>query len=986
MRPPMPSLVFSRRSKIVLAVVAILVVLLILLLNLSNVYVNYLWFGSVGHHNVYSTMFWTRLILFFIFGVLMASILGGNMAVAYRIKPPFRPMSSEQQNLQNYVRMVEPRRRWVLALVMVISLLAAGASAQGNWQEWQLWLHGTSFHQTDPQFHRDVSFYAFDYPVYRTMLGFGFTAVIFALLLSIAIHYLTGAIRLQTPGPKVTLAARRHITALVFVFMALKAVAYWLDRYGFVLTGRSKFTGASYADVHAALPAKTILFWITIVLAVGVLASMWLRNAILPGIGFVVLLVLSILIGGIYPSIVQHLTVNPNASDKEAPYISRNIKATRQGYDIVTAKGKNGGTVTYKNYAALNNPNVSAVDTTAHPDDTTLNNIRILDPGVVGPTFTNLQKVLYPYGFASKLNIDRYQVGGVTHDYVVGARELVPGNLTGSLDNWINQYTVYTHGYGFVAAQAERDITTGKTSFDEGDIPPGGPLKLTQPEIYYGQGMNSYSIVGAQGRKREFNGGSNSANITYAGKGGVSLSSPLTKLAFALKYKETNFILNDAVGAKGAKIILNRDPKALVQKVAPFLTVDGAPYPFVNQQTGHMMWMVDGYTTMANLPYSERQSLSAVTGTSLRKDQRDTQINYIRNSVKATVDAYDGTVTLYDWDTHDPILKSWTKVFPGLVKPVKDMPTDVRQHVRYPQDLFNTQRALLAQYHINDPRNSYNGKGKWSVPPDPAPGAVGDQPSYYVLANPPGTTSQKAEFQLTSPMVVNNSPNLAAYISVDSDYGADYGKISVLQLPGKSAIPGPGQVANKFKSQATISKDITLLGTGQSRVIHGNLLTLPVGNSFLYVEPLYVSSSYPILSRVIVYYGAQDAIGYGQTLDQALADVVQNRDPGSSISNVGQSPTPTTTKPGSSSSPSSSTSPPATTSAPSSASKAPPATVAPGVPTTTPQVNAQLNQAYGQLQAAIKSGDQAKIGAANQRIDGLLAILGRLPTPSATPR
>lgn len=977
MRPPMPSVVLSRRSKIAIAVVGILVVLLILLLNFSSIYVNHLWFGSVGHSNVYSTMLGTKVSLFFIFGVLMALILGANMIVAYRIKPPFRPMSAEQQNLQNYVRMVEPRRRWVLGGVMALSLLAAGASAQGNWQEWQLWLHSTSFGQTDPQFHRDISFYAFDYNIYRTLLGFGFTAIVFSLILSIGIHYLTGAIRLQTPGPKVTLAARRHLTVLVFVFMALKAVAYWLDRYGFVLTGRSKFTGASYADVHAALPAKTILFWITIILALGVLASIWLRNAILPGIGFVVLLVLSILIGGIYPSIIQHVTVNPNASDKEAPYISRNIAATREGYDIVTSKGSNGGTVTYSNYSALSSPPVAAVDTTKNTNDATLNNIRILDPGVVGSTFTNLQKLLYPYGFANKLNVDRYDVGGVRHDYVVGARELVPGNLTGSLNNWINQHTVYTHGYGFVAAQAEKDITTGSTQFDEGDIPPSGPLKLTQPQIYYGQGMNAYSIVGAKGRAREFNGGSNSKNVTYAGSGGVSLSGPLTKLAFALKYKETNFILNDAVGANGAKIVFNRDPKSLVQKVAPFLTVDGAPYPFVDQQNGHMMWMIDGYTTMANFPYSERQSLSDLTGTSLRRDQKNTQINYIRNSVKATVDAYDGTVKLYRWDAKDPILKAWTKVFPGLVKPLKDMPQDVRDHVRYPQDLFNTQRALLAQYHIDDPRNSYNGKGKWSVPADPAPGAVGDQPSYYVLANPPGGTSQQPEFQLTSPMVVNNSQNLASYISVNSDYGSDYGKISVLQLPGKTVIPGPSQVAAKFKSQPTISKDITLLGTGQSRIIHGNLLTLPVGNSFLYVEPLYVSSSYPILSRVLVYYGAKDAIGYGTTLDDALADIVDGRSPGASI-DVGQAPSSTKTG-GATKSPTSSASAPASSasSTPTSGSSSTPTA---GQPTTEAQAVAQLRTAQAQLNAAYDSHDPTKIAAATKKLQDLVAILTRLPT------
>ena len=579
MRPNMPSVILSRRAKIALLVIGILIVLAILLVQFSGVYINYLWFGSVGHRNVYSTMFWTRVTLFFVFGVLMALIIGANMVVAYLMRPPFRPMSAEQQNLQRYVLMVEPRRKLLLGAVVALTLLAEGASAQGDWQTWQLWFNGGSFGQKDPQFHRDISFYAFDYPAYRLLLGFGFTAIIVSLLVSIGIHYLSGAIRLQTPGPKITLSARRHLTVLVFIFMALKAVAYWLDRYGFVFSSRSKFTGASYTDVHSALPAKTILFWITILLALGVLASIWLRSALLPGIGFVVLLVLSILIGGIYPAIVQQVSVKPNAQDKERAYISRNIQATRQAYDIVTQDKKHpDGTVSYPSYPADTNPNVAAVT----DKNTTVDNIRILDPNVIAPTFTAQQKIAQPYGFTSPLNVDRYEVGGAEHDYIVGVREQLPAQLTGSQNNWINQHTVYTHGFGFVAAQADTDVTNS-APYTEGDIPPSGPLRIKQPGVYFGQGLNDYSIVGAKGGKpREYN--ANQEYTTYTGGGGVSLSNPLTKLALAVNYKETNFILNDAVGASGAKIIFNRNPKTIVQKVAPFLTVDGAPYPFVDQQ------------------------------------------------------------------------------------------------------------------------------------------------------------------------------------------------------------------------------------------------------------------------------------------------------------------------------------------------------------------------------------------------------------------
>lgn len=986
MRPPMPSVILSRRAKIALSVVGILIVLLIVLVKLAGVYINYLWFGEVGQRGVYSTVIWTKLILFFVFGILMALIIGGNLVAAYLVRPPFRPMSPEQQNLQNYVLMVEPRRKLVLAGIMAIAFLAAGASAQGKWATWQLWFNGGSFGVKDPQFHRDISFYAWDYPLYRLLLSFGFTAIIFSLVLTVGIHYLSGAIRLQTPGPKITISARRQITLLVFVFMALKAVAYWLDRYGFVFSTRSKFTGASYTDVHSALPAKTILFWITIILALGVLASIWLRSALLPGIGFVVLMVLSILIGGIYPAIVQQVSVKPNASDKERPYIGRNITATREAYGIVTANkdGSNGGTVSYQQYAATAKPAPTAVTST----NTTVDNIRILDPNVISPTFTNAQKIGLPYGFSNTLDVDRYTVNNTEHDYVVGVREQVPGsNLTGSQNNWINQHTVYTHGYGFVAAEADKDVTNGDASaYTEGQIPPTGPLNLskpgTRPQAYYGQLMNPYSIVGARGAKREYDANSG-ANVSYSGKGGVSLSSPLTKLAFAVNYKETSFLLNDAVSASGAKIIFNRDPKTRVEKVAPFLTVDGDPYPIVDQDTGHIVWIVDGYTTIANYPYSERQSLSDLTHTSLRKDQKSTQINYIRNSVKATVDAYDGTVSLYRWDAKDPVLKAWMSVFPGLVKPVSTMPQAIKDHVRYPQDLFDVQRALLAQYHITDPVASYNGKGKWAVPTDPfAPGA--DQPPYYVLATPPAGTSQQPQFQLTTPMVVNNANNLAAYVSVDSDSGPDYGKITVLEVPTTSNIQGPAQVANVFKSKGTISKDISLLGTGQSEVLHGNLLTLPLGNSFLYVEPLYVqattgSSSYPTLQRVLVTYG--DNIGYGATLEDALTDITAGRDAGSSLQ-VGQ------TTPNAPGNPSGTSTPTGTPTAPASGTSSSPGSSKPP-PTSVDSVLTQLDKARTDLDAAYATKDPLKIAqaqATEQRLIDQLLSVTTPPVPKSSPR
>jgi uncharacterized protein len=973
MRPPLPSLTLSRRVKIILAVAATIIVLLIVAANLVGVYINWLWFGEVGFRGVYRGIITTKLVLFLIFGVLMAAILGGNIVIAYMLRPPFRPLSTEQQNLERYRVILEQRKRLILAGIMGLAGLSAGLSSMDDWRTWMLWRYGGSFGIKDPQFHRDVSFFAWDYPAYRLMLGFGFTAILFSILLSAAVHYLFGAIRVQTPGPKITMAARRHLTILIFIFIVLKALAYWLDRYGIVFSNRGKVTGASYTDVNAALPAKTILFWMAVLIAAAVLASMWLKSAQLPAIGFGVLLVLSIIINGIYPAIVQQFSVKPNASDKEAKYIARNIEATRQGYNIVSEK--DGGPVDYVNYNVNGNPSTSTLD----PASSTVSDIRILDPNVISQTFTQQQQIKNQYGFATKLDVDRYQIGdAATRDYIVGVRELDATNLSGNQTNWINKHTVYTHGYGFVAAQADTDVTNNKDLYTESDIPPSGPLNLTTPQVYYGELGVDYSIVGAKG-SREYDG--SDQTTSYKGKGGVSLGNFFTRLAFAVKYKETNFLLNDAVSGKGAKIIFVRDPRDRILKAAPFLKVDGDPYPAV--VNGRVVWIVDAYTTMSNFPYSEQQSLSSLTQDTLSRQNRtasqpNDKINYIRNSVKATVDAYDGTIHLYAWDDQDPVLKAWSKAFPGLIQPKQEMPQDIQAHVRYPEDLFEVQRGILEQYHVDDPVTFYNVRDKWTVPTDPYGGGA-NQPPFYVLANPPASTSNAPEFQLTSPMKVNNRQNLAAYVSVDSDPGPSYGKMTVVKLPTTSVVQGPEQIANVFSTTTVISKDISLLSQGGSTVIHGNLLTLPIGNSFLYIEPLYVqgtagSASYPTLQRVLAVYG--DKIGYAADLAGAL-DNLSHGPTGVSVASGA-----TTQGPSPSASPSSPSSSPPTSPKPSS-------TPSSSTPPNAQAILTQLNDAFGRLQAAYKSGDLARIGQAQAEVQRLtqkyLDLINKSTSPGASP-
>ncbi|MCW2490774.1 MAG: conserved rane protein of unknown function [Frankiales bacterium] len=966
MRPEMPSIRVSRRGKIVIGVLISLFILISLLGSVARVYTDWLWFGEVHYRGVYTSIFWTRIVLFLIFGLVLAVLVGANVFLAYRMRPPFRPISQEQENLERYRVALEPRKRPIFIGLLLVLFVGAGAAAQSNWKTWQLWRFGQSFNVDDPQFHRDISFFAWDYPAYRVLLGFGFNVVIFSLILSLAVHYVFGAFRIATPGPKLTLSARRHITLLVFFFIVLKACAYWLDRYGLVFSDRGKTTGASYTDVHATLPAKTILFWVAVLIALAVLASLWLKSAMIATVSFAVLLVLSIGINGIYPALVQQISVKPNASDKEQPYISRNIAATRAAYDIQTST--DGGHVSYADYGSGTQSAPSILNT----DKATVPNIRITDPNVVSPTFTNAQQLRNYYGFADKLDIDRYTVNGTTSDYIVGARELKAANLTGTQTNWINKHTVFTHGYGFVAAAADKDVNQ-RADFAEGNIPVTGFLKIDKPQIYYGELGVDYSIVGATGTREN---DASDARTSYQGSGGVSLGSIVNRLAFAVKYRQGNFVLNDAVSAKGAKVIFNRDPRQRVQQVAPFLQVDGDPYPAVIN--GRIVWMLDGYTTMANYPYSERQSLGNLTTDSLSTSNRtaaqpNSQINYIRNSVKATVDAYDGTVTLYQWDTADPVLKTWMKIFPGIVKPKSDIPQGVLDHIRYPQDMFEVQRSLLQRYHVTDPVQFYNGTDQWTVPDDPTASSAVDQPPYYVLAGA-NAGSGSAEYQLTSPMKVNNRPNMAAFISVNSQAGTDYGKFTVLRLPSGTSIQGPQQIYSRFNSEPAISSDLSLLRTGGSNIIEGNLLSLPIGGTFLYVEPLYVQgstgNSFPLLQRVLVSYG--DLIGYGTSVSDAI----------SRLSPAGQVPSLRTGQIPSTSPPSGS---PPTSSAPPTGS-ASPSTVTP-VPSDINAILTQLDAALKSLQNAYKSGDFQKIGNAQAEVQRLsnLYLAQRSASSSSTP-
>src|SRR5829696_3431771 len=959
MRPSLPVPTLSRRAKIIIGVVVLLVLALSVLGSLVRLYVDWLWFGEVAYRQVFTTGLRTRILLFVVFGLLMTAVIAANLLLAYRFRPPFRPMSLEQQNLERYRSALEPRRKLIVVLVSTILGIFTGITAQAQWQTWLLWRNGTRFGVEDPQFGMDISYYTFTYPFQRFVLGLLFTAVVLSLLAALAVHYLFGGVRLQTPGEKVTPAARVHLSVLLGIFLLLKAAAYYLDRYGLLFNERDGRTGASYTDVNAVLPAKTILMWVALVCAFAVFANILLRMAPLPVAAIGLLLVVSIVFSGIYPAVVQQFTVRPNANEKEAEYIDRNIRATRAAYAIQNVK--EGGQINQQPYNATTD--VAKALPELRNDKETIPNARLLDPNILTPTFRQLQQISNVYDFPSKLDIDRYTIDGETSDYVVAVREVRSENLTGNQTNWINRHTLYTHGNGFVAAAANEDLRS-EGDFEARGLPALGSKELVpaQPRIYYGELITDYSIVKTNG-DGEFDRpgtGGQDERFKYDGEGGVAVGNPLNRLAFALYYRERNILLSGAIRGD-SKILFVRDPADRVEKTAPFLKVDGDPYPAV--VGGRIVWIVDGYTTLNNYPYSEREPLGEVatdsrTGQGTRALPRQ-DVNYIRNSVKATVDAYSGRVTLYQYDEADPVLQTWMKVYPDVVRPKREISAELQQHLRYPEDLFKVQRELLTRYHVTDPRQFFNSEDFWRVPADPTTGSGAAQPPYYIVAQAPG--QKKTVFQLTSALNALNRDNLASYVTVSSD-PADYGTFQVLELPSSQAVLGPGQVQGLFRSTPDIAREVSLLDQRGSEVRYGNLLTLPVGDGLLYIEPLYVQAQglpFPTLQFVLVAFGNRTA--FAETLSDSLVRLF-GVGAGEAAEDPGTSPTPTPT--GSPPSGSSPTTPPPTGSA--------------GTGTLSPELSAALNQlttAYAELQAAYKSGNVTRIGQAQTAVNRAAAAV-----------
>nr|WP_229806169.1 UPF0182 family protein [Microbispora rosea] len=861
---------------VLIAVVA----LVVLLLLFSGIYTDYLWYDSVNFSSVFSTMLLTQVLLFVVGAALMIAIVGGNMVLAHRTRPMFGPgMFGAPQGADRYRVALDPHRRLVFLVGMGVLALFTGSSTAGQWKIWLQFVNRTPFGQKDAQFGLDLSFFMFTYPFLRLLLNFLFTAVILSIVAATIVHYVYGGFRISTPGGvHATRAARTHLSVLLGTFVLLKALAYWLDMYGLVFSERGKTFGASYTDVHAVLPAKGILAVISLICALIFFAGVIRPGGMFPGVAFGLLVLSAVLIGTVYPSLVEQFQVKPNQQSKEQPYIQRNIDATRKAYGVDTAK------VTEYSAKTDTDPSVLQGEASAIPG------MRLLDPSLLSPTFQQKQQIRGYYRFPDQLDIDRYPVDGKLRDTVVAVREI--GRPPEGQRNWINDHLVYTHGFGFVAAPGNKVDSSGLPEFSERDIPPVGDLGKYEPRIYFGENSPDYSIVGGpktakpieldypqQGQPGTDQGNSTGqVNNTYQGKGGVPIGNFFRRLLYAVKYGETNLLLNSNINSE-SRILYIREPAARIQQVAPFLTLDRDPYPAVVD--GRIVWIVDAYTTSDSYPYSERKSLESLT-TDVQTSRlgvpqvpRD-EINYIRNSVKATVDAYDGTVTLYAWDETDPVLKTWQKAFGGVVKPASEISQALRSHLRYPADLFKAQREILTSYHVTDANAFFSGQDFWKVPEDPAT-QKSKQPPYYVTMKMPGSDTER--FSLTTTFVPNQRQNMAAFMAVDATATTPNPPLEILQLPSTTAIQGPPQAQNLFESNPEVSKDLNLLrGTsGATDVLYGNLLTLPFGNGLLYVEPVYIqpraesSGKYPTLRKILVLYG--EKVGFGDNLSEALQQV-----------------------------------------------------------------------------------------------------------------
>jgi uncharacterized membrane protein (UPF0182 family) len=826
---------------------------------------NVFWFDSVGYSDAYRRILLTEVVMFLLFGGVTAAVLSVTTWVAARLAPTPSAIEATSRIRTRWSSLSPRTRAVLLTLVPLVGGLRAGFAAASRWPLWLQWRHPAVFHLTDPRFHRDYGYYVSIYPFHRYVETAALSLLVVALISVLVIAWLRGAVQLRGSAPRFALPLRRLLAILLAVLAVIKAMAYWLDRLGTVVSNRGVVTGQSYVDLHVVLPIKLALVGISLLLAAGYALAALRRSAAAIVTYTAVMIVAGLLLGGAVPALVQTFKVKPAAITAEGFSIGTNIRATRYGFGVQNVEPQDatpGSAPTAATLAGALQP-------------------RLLDPNVVSPTFNQLQQRAQYYGFKSTLDVDRYDLRGTQTDEVLAVRELRLAGI--SAKTWTNQHLVYTHGIGVVSAPTTV-INGGLPEFDERGIPAKGQLSkgsLLQDRIYFGQSSPAYSIVGAppHGTSMEFDYPDSTTPFGYAGGGGVPIGSLWRQLLYSMRFGDKNILFSSDVN-QNSQLLYRRSPAARIAAIAPWLTLDGDIYPVVAD--GHITWIADGYTTSSMLPDSQQENFRSGTLTTYNKlgssaQQPSTPVNYLRNSVVATVDAYTGAVNIYQKPgaPDDPLLDSWMQSFPGLVKPASQFPADLLPHLRYPQDLFNMQRYVLASYHVTQPATFYGGQQFWRVPGDPTVSASVPQPSYYATLR---DADGKPEFELSTPLLSNNSNNIAAYLSVDCDPGTPgYDQLQLQTIPLQTQTEAPKQIQNDIESNSKIAHALTLLRGGQSTVKVGNLQTVDVNGNVLAVEPIYTQSrsgrTYPQLQYVVVIYGSGRpgfAKTFGAALDQTL--------------------------------------------------------------------------------------------------------------------
>jgi uncharacterized membrane protein (UPF0182 family) len=823
---------FKNRFILVLIIISALLPFISYLLSFCT---DWLFFSETGFSSVFLTTLYAKAVAGLLFGGLLFIFLQINLYYANRAKFPLSGRSivvggNLRINIDEYARMVKPAG----ILIGLVLALFAGNWGSMQWENLLIFTNKLTVGTVDPVIGRDIGFYLFTLPFMEMLKGFASFMVLAALLMTAALYFVRGGITLTERGAAVDAKVRRHLAVLVGIFACVIAAGFYLDGFRLLLSGNNAFSGAGYVDVNSRLLTYRVLTFLTplagAVLAAGIWTGAW-RRALLAPVVVVALYIIGI---RVYPGLLHKFKVAPNELALETPYIENNIRFTRFGYDLDKIE-----TVPFDVDTKLTAADIAG-------NDATIKNIRLWDHAPLLKTYSQLQQIRTYYKFFDVDN-DRYMVNGQYTQVMLSPRELSYADLPSK--NWINERLIFTHGNGITFGPVSRISKEGLPEFFVKDIPAVSlaDIKVSRPEIYYGELSNDYVIVKTRVPEFSYPTATGNINTTYAGKGGVAIDSLLKKALFAARFRTEKILLSSDISAK-SRILYNRNISDRVSKIAPFLRFDGDPYMVVDEK-GRLKWIIDAYTYSNRLPYSKPLKGG---------------INYMRNSVKAVVDAYDGSLDFYTSDPDDVILKVHARIFPKLFKPMAAMPDDLRRHVRYPHQLLQLQAAMFATYHMTDPKVFYNKENLWEIP------VLGEKPMepYYTIMKLPG--EKKEEYILLLPFTPSKRDNLAAWLTARCDE-ANYGKILAYTFPRDRLIYGPKQIDARINQDSFISQQLTLWSQRGSEVIRGSMLVIPIEKSLLYVQPLFLAADkagLPELKRVIVAFG--DEVVMEENLELAL--------------------------------------------------------------------------------------------------------------------